>query len=251
MSYYDSREWKVLRDSVVNRDKYTCQECGYNKENREKRRLSAHHIIPRKEGGIDHPENLVTLCNKCHPKLEGNRKNPRNPEDQVFEKVIENLSKNTLLNIVESEIKNSDVYFDVLVWNNNSICNKCFEEEYSFTNKRTFINCFNGDIETVIERLIYLKSVDFYKFSNTKKFGECKHCSYIEKDFRKPYKSHREAIKDIQKLESMLDDSNIDYHTDILYTAFKYLHKNKNGYTDYESLKRSFQYAIDYSENKE
>jgi 5-methylcytosine-specific restriction endonuclease McrA len=32
--------------------------------------LAAHHIIPRREGGADHPSNLVTLCASCHARLE-------------------------------------------------------------------------------------------------------------------------------------------------------------------------------------
>jgi 5-methylcytosine-specific restriction endonuclease McrA len=28
--------------------------------------LSAHHVIPRAEGGPDHPSNLETLCVSCH-----------------------------------------------------------------------------------------------------------------------------------------------------------------------------------------
>ena len=32
--------------------------------------LSAHHVIPRAEGGDDAPENLVSLCVSCHARLE-------------------------------------------------------------------------------------------------------------------------------------------------------------------------------------
>ncbi len=28
--------------------------------------LNAHHVIPRAEGGLDHPSNLETLCVACH-----------------------------------------------------------------------------------------------------------------------------------------------------------------------------------------
>ena len=37
-----------------------CVRCGGNF------RLSAHHVIPRAEGGADHPSNLVALCVTCH-----------------------------------------------------------------------------------------------------------------------------------------------------------------------------------------
>jgi len=28
--------------------------------------LSAHHLDPRRDGGLDVPENLVSLCVRCH-----------------------------------------------------------------------------------------------------------------------------------------------------------------------------------------
>jgi len=37
------------------------------------RRLARHlhHIIPRSEGGSDHPENLMALCIQCHIEIHG------------------------------------------------------------------------------------------------------------------------------------------------------------------------------------
>ena len=36
--------------------------------------LAAHHVIPRAEGGADHPSNLVALCASCHARLEADRR---------------------------------------------------------------------------------------------------------------------------------------------------------------------------------
>jgi 5-methylcytosine-specific restriction endonuclease McrA len=33
------------------------------------RYLVAHHVIPRREGGADHPSNLIALCASCHARL--------------------------------------------------------------------------------------------------------------------------------------------------------------------------------------
>lgn len=49
-----------LREEILKRDGYTCQECG-SREN-----LQIHHIKYRSKGGSDDPENLVTLCELCH-----------------------------------------------------------------------------------------------------------------------------------------------------------------------------------------
>ncbi len=54
------------RAYVLDRDNYTCQHCkGKSKD----KRLHVHHIIFRRNGGSDEPENLITLCETCHDKL--------------------------------------------------------------------------------------------------------------------------------------------------------------------------------------
>lgn len=57
-------DWKARRQACLQRDKYNCQVCG-SKEN-----LSAHHIIPRAEGGGHEVDNLITLCGSCHDLVE-------------------------------------------------------------------------------------------------------------------------------------------------------------------------------------
>jgi hypothetical protein len=52
-----------IKAYVLNRDKYICQNCkGKSKDSR----LHVHHIIFRSNNGGDEPENLITLCKKCH-----------------------------------------------------------------------------------------------------------------------------------------------------------------------------------------
>ena len=53
-------EFSLIRKEILERDNYTCVECG------EKNDLNIHHIIHRKNGGKNNPENLQTLCAKCH-----------------------------------------------------------------------------------------------------------------------------------------------------------------------------------------
>jgi N6-L-threonylcarbamoyladenine synthase len=54
--------WNI-REYVLYRDNHTCQHC--KKENLI---LNVHHIVTRKKGG-DRPDNLITLCEKCHNKF--------------------------------------------------------------------------------------------------------------------------------------------------------------------------------------
>lgn len=54
--------WNV-REYVLWRDGHQCQHChGKSKDNV----LEVHHLVQRKDGGSDRPDNLITLCSKCH-----------------------------------------------------------------------------------------------------------------------------------------------------------------------------------------
>lgn len=80
---YDQRcprgfEWRALRQRVYERDGWTCQDCGVKclgakdarAKGKKQRRIQAHHVVPRRLGGTDELENLVTLCVICHIKRE-------------------------------------------------------------------------------------------------------------------------------------------------------------------------------------
>lgn len=53
-----------LKDRVKERDDYTCQICGSGLQ------LEVHHIVPRRCGGLNTEENLITLCVSCHRAIE-------------------------------------------------------------------------------------------------------------------------------------------------------------------------------------
>lgn len=55
-----------LQNYVLCRDKHTCQRCEKNSKNTE---LQVHHVVWQSHGGSDCPENLITLCSKCHTKV--------------------------------------------------------------------------------------------------------------------------------------------------------------------------------------
>jgi len=56
-------QWKNLREFVIERDNFTCQDCG---EFLMDIGLEAHHIKPLFKGGTNQETNLITLCHKCH-----------------------------------------------------------------------------------------------------------------------------------------------------------------------------------------
>jgi len=51
------------RLDVFNRDKFTCQKCGFKGMSED---LEAHHKKMRIDGGKDEHFNLITLCTICH-----------------------------------------------------------------------------------------------------------------------------------------------------------------------------------------
>lgn len=55
--------WQQLRMFVFWRDMFRCRICH---KRFMPRKLVAHHIVPKEQGGEDSSDNLVTLCYKCH-----------------------------------------------------------------------------------------------------------------------------------------------------------------------------------------
>jgi len=71
--WIDGRTYKIrppeltleLRQAIRRRDNFTCQFCGYKNKGKW-RKLEVHHVDcdPRRKN--NHPDNLITLCKKCH-----------------------------------------------------------------------------------------------------------------------------------------------------------------------------------------
>jgi len=59
----DPEAYKALRQQVLARDNWRCQNCGAAEN------LQVHHIQSRSKLGHDSPENLITLCASCHETL--------------------------------------------------------------------------------------------------------------------------------------------------------------------------------------
>lgn len=55
------------RKAVYRRDHFRCALCDYD------RGLQVHHVIRRSRGGTNHPQNLITLCWRCHAVAHGTR----------------------------------------------------------------------------------------------------------------------------------------------------------------------------------
>ena len=64
--FYQGTRWKIMRQRILRRDKYMCQNC--RRYGRQREDTEVHHIDHLE----DHPEraydpkNLVSLCHSCH-----------------------------------------------------------------------------------------------------------------------------------------------------------------------------------------
>jgi hypothetical protein len=61
-----SYAWRGVRKRVYERDGGRCRMCGRELDSMPSWFFEVHHIVPRCEGGSDHPRNLTTLCYLCH-----------------------------------------------------------------------------------------------------------------------------------------------------------------------------------------
>ena len=73
LKYLQSEAWAFLREKVLIRDRYTCQDCGSHD------RLQAHHLTYKRLYN-EALSDLITLCRPCHQRRH-NR--PIRPKDHV------------------------------------------------------------------------------------------------------------------------------------------------------------------------
>lgn len=96
-----------VRQYVLHRDGYTCQCCGAHPTDKKPVKLHVHHKESRKTGG-NAPDNLITLCDKCHHDLHigliklptDNRKRSKSFRDAAFMGIM----RNTLLDRICNEL---------------------------------------------------------------------------------------------------------------------------------------------------
>ena len=54
-----TRHWRSIRSRILRRDQFICQYC--NQE-----ATTVDHVIPRRLGGLDSDDNLVSSCRRCN-----------------------------------------------------------------------------------------------------------------------------------------------------------------------------------------
>lgn len=61
----EQRYWSEVRKRILERDGYTCQSC-----KKKIGKFEVHHIQKKRLGGGDYDDNLITVCRRCHRKVE-------------------------------------------------------------------------------------------------------------------------------------------------------------------------------------
>lgn len=101
--------YENVKQYVLNRDGYTCQS---GRKIKHDDKLHVHHIVFRSQGGTNTPDNLVTLCEKCHKDLHAGKFAIKGKKSKT--------KHATEVGIVKSQLKK--------LWN--------FEETFGYETKR-------------------------------------------------------------------------------------------------------------------
>ena len=85
-----SSGWEYSRKVTIERDDFTCQNCGSVGGPEGNAELHVDHITPQSEGGSDDPENLQTLCRDCHMTKHGSSgEEKKATEGEIAQSIIQ------------------------------------------------------------------------------------------------------------------------------------------------------------------
>lgn len=86
-------DWRAKRRDILERDGFTCGNCGENPLESDAY-LHVHHIVPRSKGGTHDPSNLITLCERCHRAVHSsNVKAPTTGPKIDYDRVVDTLQQ--------------------------------------------------------------------------------------------------------------------------------------------------------------
>jgi len=85
-----SSGWEYKRKVIIERDDFTCQECGALGGPEGNVQLHVDHIKPQFAGGSNDLENLRTVCRECHMSMhECTKKNPKATNGEISKTIME------------------------------------------------------------------------------------------------------------------------------------------------------------------
>ena len=82
----DRHRWALVRLRVFERDNWRCRRCG------RAGRLECDHVVPLHRGGAEYaPENLQTLCRRCHIAKTASENERPDPARDAWRKLMREL----------------------------------------------------------------------------------------------------------------------------------------------------------------
>ena len=146
---------------VLCRDKHKCKLC-----EKEKTVLQVHHIQEVCNGGTNKPENLITLCEKCHKKVHKNSKTAKKVKE-IFKDIQKRYVHATVLNTI------IPYFYDWLKKEFSEVSlsygYETKEKRYKLNlNKEHYIDAYMISLEeNMVDKMsiVYLGKVMVYKFN--------------------------------------------------------------------------------------
>lgn len=83
----NERAWAALRQEILARDDNRCTRCGATDG------LHCDHIISLAHGGDNDPDNLTTLCRRCHSSKTASEQNPKKPNGDASRDALHSASQ--------------------------------------------------------------------------------------------------------------------------------------------------------------
>lgn len=209
---------------VRDRDEHLCYFC--NKQDKLKakklrdngQRLEVHHVVPRKDGGSNRPDNLICLCQKHHQMVHSNNNNNKYFKELQSVKLSSSYKDATFMNVVRHELirRLKEKYPDINIQEeygyntkinrkmaelkkfhyNDAVCIKEFKN--TTLTKNIFIIDQKRCNDRTMENFFDAKYIDS-RDGKVKTGGDLKKLRYGTKSKRSTNKEHIENLREFRK----------------------------------------------------
>lgn len=125
IDYINSDEWAKIRNKVLIRDNFKCSLCG-NMRNLQVHHLNYNHFMNEE----NHLEDLMTLCNECHEKIEKQKEKQDNTNNNYLQEKQENINRYQLEKEERERLyyKNFKTFIDDWAYLDYAdICHGCYD----------------------------------------------------------------------------------------------------------------------------
>ena len=153
--------YRNVKAYVLHRDGYKCQrkEAGV----KHSKKLQVHHIVRRRAGGSDAPDNLITYCESCHEDLHAGKWEP--PKRRRRSSKTKHA---THMGIVQARLKQSDWEFEETFGYLTKLKREQLGLPKTHANDAIAICCEDGEIVGMPEVIYYKKHVSAGDYRQTR-----------------------------------------------------------------------------------